>query len=102
MCAHSSEWVSLVRGKSPAPTDTTCVLAASLRSAELCSTRARSRSNVPRPLVLGASATQRCLAAASYPRSVVTVQRLSLPPDSMAARPASSLATGTRNGEQDT
>ena len=45
ICAHSSEWVSRVRGKSPASTATTCVLAASRRSAEVCSTRARSRSN---------------------------------------------------------
>ena len=35
--------MSRVRGKSSSPTPTTCVLAASLRRAALCSTRARSR-----------------------------------------------------------
>ena len=45
ICAHSSECVNLVRGKSAWPTSTTWVFAASLRSAELCSTRALSRWN---------------------------------------------------------
>ena len=42
--ATSSEWVSRVRGKSAEPASTTWVVAASRRSAEECSTRARSRS----------------------------------------------------------
>ena len=62
--AHSSEWVSRVRGKS-APTATTCVFAASRRSDALCRTRARSRSNALRPARLGGSATQRAVACAS-------------------------------------
>ena len=66
ICAHSSEWVSRVRGKSPEPALTTCVFAASLRSAELCRTRARSRWNSVRPGRLGGSATQRSVS----PRTV--------------------------------
>ena len=44
ICATSSEWVRRLRTKSSVCGATTCVLAASRRSAELCSTRARSRS----------------------------------------------------------
>ena len=51
--AHSSEWVSRVRGKSLSPGTTTWVLAASRRSADECSTRARSRSYAVRPAPLG-------------------------------------------------
>ena len=47
-----------VRGKSLAPTSTTCVFAASLRSAELCRTRARSRWKRVRPMRLGGPAAQ--------------------------------------------
>ncbi len=63
--AHSSEWVSLVRGKSALPAATTWVLADSLRSPALCRTRARSRSKSLRPARLGGSATQRAVALAS-------------------------------------
>ena len=104
ICAHSSEWVSLVRGKSAWPTSTTCVFAASLRSAELCSTRALSRWNALRSWLLArlaGSAANRSVARPSYPADG---HLLSLPPvsSSATARPASSLATGTRNGEQET
>ena len=44
ICAHSSEWVSRVRGKSLSPGTTTWVLSARRRSADEWSTRARSRS----------------------------------------------------------
>src|SRR5262249_34322922 len=69
ICAHSREWVSRVRGKSPDPARTICVLAASRRSAELCSTRARSRWNSERLalLFLAGSAAQRSLSAPAYP-----------------------------------
>ena len=66
ICAHSREWVSLVRGKSAEPAVTTWVLAASRRSAALCRTRARSRSKSLRPARLGGSATQRAVALSSY------------------------------------
>ena len=46
--ATSSEWVSRVRTKSSEDGATTWVLAPSRRSAEECSTRARSRSNAVR------------------------------------------------------
>ncbi len=65
ICAHSSEWVSRVRGKSASPTATTWVFAASRRSAALCRTRARSRSNALRSARLGGSVTQRAVARAS-------------------------------------
>ena len=103
--AHSSEWVSLVRGKSAWPTSTTCVFAASLRSAELCSTLALSRWNGLRSWLrarLAGSAANRSVACPSYAASAGHL--LSLPPvsSSATARPASSRATGTRNGEQET
>ena len=47
-CATSSEWVSRVRTKSSEDGATTWVLAPRRRSAEECSTRARSRSNAVR------------------------------------------------------
>ena len=53
ICAHSREWVSRVRGKSLSPTPTTCVRAASRRSAAECMTRALSRTNEPRNRALG-------------------------------------------------
>src|SRR6266567_4185888 len=65
--AHSSEWVSRVRGKSADPGATTWVLAESRRSPAQCSTRARSRSKSLRPARLGGSATQRAVALSSYP-----------------------------------
>ena len=48
------------------PALTTCVFAASLRSAELCRTRARSRWNSVRPARLGGSATQRSVSPGLY------------------------------------
>ena len=53
--AHSSEWVSRVRGKSLSAGTTTWVFAASRRNAAECSTRARSRSYAVRPGRFGGS-----------------------------------------------
>ena len=71
ICAHSSEWVSRVLGKSADPARSTCVFAASLRRAELCRTRARSRWNCVRSARLGGSATQRSVSCAVYVTSPV-------------------------------
>ena len=51
---------------------TTCVFAASLRSAELCSTRARSRWNSVRPGRLGGSAAQRSASPGLYVTPLVS------------------------------
>src|SRR6185437_14369798 len=69
ICAHSSEWVSRVRGtpsSGSSSTPTTCVLAASRRSAAECSTRARSRSYGLRVagVAFDGSAIQRSLGSA--------------------------------------
>ena len=55
--------MSRVLGKSADPARITCVFAASLRKAELCRTRARSRWNCVRSGRLGGSATQRSVSS---------------------------------------
>src|SRR5699024_5791100 len=65
--ATSREWVRRVRTKSFAPAPSTCVLAPSLRSAEECSTRARSRWKGVRAWDFGGSGTQRSRSWAVYP-----------------------------------
>ena len=89
-----------------APTSTTWVLAASLRNADECSTLARSRMNGPRWCAAGGTLVRLGCPARGGVGVVArgVAHLLSLPPtvSRRAARPASSLATGTRKGEQDT
>ena len=65
--ATSSVWVSLVRAKSSVPATRICVFAPSLRSADECTTRARSRSKAVRDFDFGGSPAQRCSSNAVYP-----------------------------------
>src|SRR5699024_9222323 len=66
-CATSREWVSRVRTKSLEPAPSTWVFAPRRRSAEECSTRARSRWNGVRACDFGGSVAHRCRSADVYP-----------------------------------
>src|SRR5699024_5491241 len=65
--ATSREWVRRVRTKSSEPAPSTWVLAPSRRSAEECSTRARSRWNGVRAWDFGGSGAKRSRSAGLYP-----------------------------------
>ena len=99
--ATSSVWVSLVRAKSSVPATRICVFAPSLRSADECTTRARSRSKAVRDFDFGGSPPSAARRMRCTPPLLVCVRRCPRISWDLPCRrhvPVSSLAKGSLDG----